>query len=90
MPRTAKSKKSARERYVPEQPNVNIVICLTLLSLLDLIRIVGCPGIARFSKEFVRAMVFLRAGTTSTIRDVACDVFEDCNGHVYECVQRCE
>ena len=39
--------------------------------------------IARFSKELVRAVVLLRAGTTK-IQDVACDVFEDRDVHAYD------
>ena len=41
-------------------------------------------AIAKFSKELVRAVVILRAGTTSMIQDVACDVFEDRDGHAYD------
>ena len=40
-------------------------------------------AIARFHKEAVRAVVLLRAGTTNTIQDVTCDVFEDRDGHAY-------
>ena len=41
-------------------------------------------AIAKFSRELVRAVVILRAGTTSMIQDVACDVFEDRDGHAYD------
>ena len=40
--------------------------------------------IGKFPKELVRAVVLLRAGTTNTLKDVACDVFEDRDGHAYD------
>ena len=46
--------------------------------------------IARFSKELVRAVVLLRAGTTSVIQDVTCDVFEDRDGHAYDAYKGAE
>ena len=39
-------------------------------------------AIARFPKELVRTVV-LRANTTITIHDDACDIFEDRDGHTY-------
>jgi hypothetical protein len=36
------------------------------------------------SKELVRVVVILRAGTTNIIPDVDCDVFEDRDGHAYD------
>ena len=47
-------------------------------------------AIARFPKEVVRAVVLLRAGTTNTIQDVACDVFEDRDGHAYDAYKGAE
>ena len=47
-------------------------------------------AIARFPKELVRAVVLLRAGTTNKIQDVACDVFEDCDGHAYDAYKGAE
>jgi hypothetical protein len=41
-------------------------------------------AITKFSKELVRTVVILRAGTTNIIQDVACDVFEDRDGHAYD------
>ena len=46
--------------------------------------------IARFSKEYVRAVVLLRAGTTNMIQDVGCDVFEDRDGHAYDAYKGAE
>ena len=41
--------------------------------------------IARYRKECVRAVVFLRAGNTNMIQNVDdCDVFEDRDGHAYD------
>ena len=47
-------------------------------------------AIARFPKDIVRAVVLLRVGTTNTIQDVACDVFEDCDGHAYDAYKGAE
>ena len=47
-------------------------------------------ALARFSKEHVQAVVLLRVGTTNTIQDVACDVFEDCDGHAYDAYKGAE
>ena len=47
-------------------------------------------AIARFPKELVRAVVLLRAGTTNMIQDVACDVFEDRDGHAYDAYKGAE
>ena len=47
-------------------------------------------SIAKFPKELVRAVVLLRAGTTNTIQDVACDVFEDHDGHAYDAYKGAE
>ena len=46
--------------------------------------------IARFPKELVRAIVLLRAGTTNTIHDVACDIFEDRDGYAYDAYKGAE
>jgi hypothetical protein len=45
---------------------------------------------ARFSKELVRTVVLLRAGTTSVIQDATCDVFEDRDGHAYDAYKGAE
>ena len=47
-------------------------------------------AIARFSKEHVRTVVLLRAGTTNMIQDVGCDVFEDRDGHAYDAYKGAE
>ena len=47
-------------------------------------------AIARFPKDIVRTVVLLRAGTTNTIQDVACDVFEDRDGHAYDAYKGAE
>jgi len=47
-------------------------------------------AIAKFSKELVRAVVLLRAGSTSIIQDVTCDVFEDRDGHAYDAYKGAE
>ena len=44
---------------------------------------------ARFSKELVRSVVLLRSGT-NVIQDVACDVFEDYDGHAYDAYKGAE
>ena len=41
-------------------------------------------GIATFSEELVRSVVILRAGTANMIQNVACDIFEDRDGHAYD------
>ena len=46
--------------------------------------------IARFPKEIVRVVVLLRAGTTDMIQDVACDVYEDRDGHAYDAYKGAE
>ena len=46
--------------------------------------------IAKFPKELVRAVVLLRADTTKMIQDVACDVFEDRDGHAYDAYKGAE
>ena len=46
--------------------------------------------IAKFHKELVRVVVLLRAGTTNMIQDVACDVFEDRDGHPYDAYKGAE
>jgi hypothetical protein len=45
-------------------------------------------ALAKYQKDLLRAVVLLRAGTTSMIPDVACDVFEDCDGHAYHAYRR--
>ena len=47
-------------------------------------------AIARFPKDIVQTVVLLRAGTTNTIQDVACDVFEDRDGHAYDAYKGAE
>ena len=47
-------------------------------------------AIARFPKEAVRAVVLLRAGTTNAIQNVACDVFEDRDGHAHDAYKGAE
>ena len=47
-------------------------------------------ALARFSKEHVRAVVLIRAGTINMIQDVACDVFEDHDGHAYDAYKGAE
>jgi hypothetical protein len=46
--------------------------------------------IAKFHKGLVRVVVLLRAGTTNMIQDVACDVFEDRDGHAYDAYKGAE
>ena len=41
-------------------------------------------AIARYRKEFIRVVVFLRAGNTNLLQNVDCDVFEDRDGHAYD------
>ena len=45
--------------------------------------------IASIFKELVRAVVILRAGT-NMIQDVACDIFEDRDGHAYDAYKGAE
>ena len=48
-------------------------------------------AIAKFHKEFVRVVVLLRAGITDMMQDdVACDVFEDRDGHAYDAYKGAE
>ena len=44
----------------------------------------------RLSKEVVRAVVLIRAGTTNMIQDVACDVLEDRDGHAHDAYKGAE
>ncbi|KAF8810119.1 hypothetical protein BYT27DRAFT_7186980 [Phlegmacium glaucopus] len=47
-------------------------------------------AIARYPKELVRTVVILRAKSTNTIQNAACDVFEDRDGHAYETYRSAE
>ena len=47
-------------------------------------------AIAGFHKELVRAVVLLRSGTANMVQDVACDVFEDRDGHAYDAYKGAE
>ena len=44
----------------------------------------------KYHKGLVRPMVLLRAGTTNSIQDIACDVFEDSDGHAYNAYRSAE
>jgi hypothetical protein len=46
--------------------------------------------IAKYHKDPVRPVVFLRAGTTNMIKDAGCDVFEDRDGHAYNAYKGAE